>query len=39
VEHNEGDTPPSTLRLLAYWLFGIAVVYGALFGVGALLFG
>jgi len=25
--------------LLAYWLFGIAVVYGALFGVGALLFG
>jgi len=39
VEHNEGDAPPSTLRLLAYWLFGIAAVYGALFGVGALLFG
>jgi len=39
VEHNESDTPPSTLRLLFYWLLGIAIVYGALFGVGALLFG
>lgn len=38
VKHSESDTPPSTLRLLSYWLFGIAIVYGALFGVGALLF-
>ncbi len=39
VEHSESDTPPSTLRLLSYWLFGIAIVYGVLFGVGVLLFG
>ena len=39
AEPSKGDAPPSTLRLLAYWVIGIAVVYGALFGVGALLFG
>ena len=39
VEKNEAIKPPSSIRLLVYWLLGIAVVYGALFGVGALLFG
>lgn len=35
-QQNEND--PSTLQLVFYWMLGIAVVYGALFSVGYLLF-
>lgn len=34
----QDENDPSTLQLVFYWMLGIAVVYGALFSVGYLLF-
>lgn len=34
----QDENDPSTLQLVFYWMLGIAVVYGALFSIGYLLF-